>query len=74
MFLLLSVEEIRKANFGIYVLCYAQTSPLAVSTYSFGTSCGLPFDNSALFLKPLVGRDKAALNAKRVKCVINLLL
>ena len=52
--LLLIVVEIRKANFGLYVLCYEQTSPLAVSIYSFGASCGLPFVRSEhFFLFPM---------------------
>ncbi len=47
--LLWIIVEIRKANFRFYVLCYEQTSPLAVSTYSFGASCGLTFVRSEHF-------------------------
>ena len=57
MFLLLSVEEIRKANFGIYVLCYAQTSPLGVSTYAFGFPT-VPFVCSEQFFLSLSGMLK----------------
>ena len=58
----MSVVEIRFANFGIYALCYAQMSPLAVSTYSFGFPT-VPFACSEQFFLSLwdVKNNKAGI-------------
>ena len=47
------VKKLAVANFGMKAFYYAQTSPLAVPMYSFGTSCGPPFVRSAPFLSHL---------------------
>ena len=55
LFLLVFVE-IRIANFGFNALCYEQTSPLGVYTYTFGYPLRVQFVRSErFFLSPPSG-------------------
>ena len=51
----LFLVEIRQTNFKIYVLCYEQTSPLAVSHTASGTPFGFSLSVPHLFSSPFYG-------------------